>query len=275
MTDAAEIKPRPASTVLLLRDGPTGLEVLMVTRSVASDFASGALVFPGGRVDAADGEAATLASCGAVAGCDARMMAFRAAAVRETFEEAHMLLARANGGDRLLSETEIEQLEARHRANLGRDPQFTDLIAGGEIELATDLLVPFAHWITPVGPPKRFDTQFFLAAAPLDQVAAHDGHEAVDTIWISPERAIAESEAGRVTLVFATRMNLTKLGRSETVAAALHAARADTIVTVCPELVEAPEGKLLRIPAAAGYGITEMPANLTVRAWVPRNTGAS
>jgi 8-oxo-dGTP pyrophosphatase MutT (NUDIX family) len=274
MSDAAEIKPRPASTVLLLRDGRQGLEVLMVTRNVASDFASGALVFPGGRVDAADGEAAMLACCCGADESDARMMAFRVAAVRETFEEAHMLLARAKGGGRLLSEKEIEAIEARQRARLGREPHFADIVAGGDIELATDLLVPFAHWITPAGPPKRFDTHFFLAAAPLDQVAAHDGREAVDTIWISPQRAISESEAGRVTLVFATRMNLMKLGRSRTVAEALAAARADTIVTVCPELVEAPQGKLLRIPAAAGYGITEMPANLTVRAWVPR-TGAS
>src|SRR5579875_1085894 len=99
MTGAAEITPRPASTVLLLRDGPTGLEVLMVTRNVASDFASGALVFPGGRVDAADGEAAALSCCRAVAGADTEAMAFRVAALRETFEEAHVLLARPRGGD--------------------------------------------------------------------------------------------------------------------------------------------------------------------------------
>jgi 8-oxo-dGTP pyrophosphatase MutT (NUDIX family) len=273
MNVAPEVAPRPASTVLLLRDGPSGLEVLMVTRNVASDFASGALVFPGGRVDKADGEAAMHACCRAVAGVDAAAMAFRVAALRETFEEAHMLLARRKGEDRLLTAGEVEALEAKLRDRLGRPPEFADLVADGGIELATDLLVPFAHWITPVGPPKRFDTHFFLAPAPIDQVAAHDGREAVEAIWISPQKAIADSEAKRVTLVFATRMNLVKLGRSASVAAALAAARADTIVTVCPELVETPEGKLLRIPLAAGYGITEMPANLTARAWVPRGTG--
>jgi 8-oxo-dGTP pyrophosphatase MutT (NUDIX family) len=273
MSDAAPITPRPASTVLLLRDGSGGIDVLMVTRNVASDFASGALVFPGGRVDAADAEAAVLSRCRAVAGADAAAMAFRVAAVRETFEEAHLLLARREGADRLLAAGEVDMIEAALTARLGRPPQFADILAAGGIELATDLLVPFAHWITPIGPPKRFDTHFFLAPAPADQVAAHDGREAVDTVWISPQRAIAESEARRVTLVFATRMNLVKLGRSPTVAQALTAARADTIVTVCPELIESPEGKLLRIPAAAGYGITEMPANLTARAWVPRGTG--
>ena len=273
MSDAAPITPRPASTVLLLRDGPGGIEVLMVTRNVASDFAAGALVFPGGRVDAADAEPAVLSRCRAVGGADAAAMAFRVAAVRETFEEAHLLLARREGADRLLAAGEVDMIEAALTARLGRTPQFADILAAGGIELATDLLVPFAHWITPIGPPKRFDTQFFLAPAPADQVAAHDGREAVDTVWISPQRAIAESEARRVTLVFATRMNLVKLGRGRTVADALAAARADTIVTVCPELIESPEGKVLRIPAAAGYGITEMPANLAARAWVPRGTG--
>jgi 8-oxo-dGTP pyrophosphatase MutT (NUDIX family) len=275
MSDAATVVARPASTVLLARDGPTGLEVLMVTRHVASDFASGALVFPGGRVDAADGEAAALACCRPVTGVDAAAMAFRVAAVRETFEEAHVLLARPTGADRLLAAGELDALEQGLTARLGRAPHFADIVAAGGIELATDLLLPFAHWITPVGPPKRFDTHFFLAPAPSDQIAAHDGREAVETIWIAPQKAIADSEARRVTLVFATRMNLAKLGRSADVAAALAAARRDTVVTVCPELVETPQGKLLRIPAAAGYGITEMPANLISRAWVPRGTGTA
>lgn len=273
MNAAAEITPRPASTVLLLRDGPTELEVLMVTRNVASDFASGALVFPGGRVDAADGAPQVLARCRRVPGADETEMAFRVAALRETFEEAHMLLARPRGAERLIAAGELEALEGRLAASLGRPPHFADLLATGEIELATDLLQPFAHWITPPGPPKRFDTHFFLAPAPSDQTALHDGREAVETVWVAPRQAIADAEAKRVTLVFATRMNLMKLGRSDSTAAALAAARGDRIVTVCPELVDGPEGKLLRIPAEAGYGITEMPANLTARAWVPTGAG--
>jgi len=270
MKSGAEIVPRPAATVLLLRDGPSGLEVLMITRNVAADFAGGALVFPGGRVDAADGEPPMLQCGRSAAGASGVGMALRIAAVRETFEEAHVLLARPKGSERLISARELDAFESEQRAALGREPHFADLVATGRIELATDLLMPFAHWITPVGPPKRFDTHFFLAAAPVDQVAAHDGREAVETVWISPERAIADSEAKRITLVFATRMNLAKLARSGDVTAALAAARREAIVTVCPELVETPEGKMLRIPAAAGYGITEMPAHLTTRAWVPR-----
>lgn len=274
MKEAAPVEPRPAATVLLLRDGAGGIEVLMVTRNVAADFASGALVFPGGRVDESDHDEAMLAACRAAPGIDRRAMAFRIAALRETFEEAHLLLARPKRGERLLTAAEVDGLQSRLEQRLGRTADFAEIVGTGEIELATDLLVPFAHWITPVGPPKRFDTHFFLAPAPAEQVAAHDGREAVETVWIGPNHAIAESEARRVTLVFATRMNLVKLGRNASTAEALATARADRIVTVCPELVEGPEGRLLRIPAAAGYGITEMPANLTARAWVPRGTGA-
>jgi len=270
MNAEAKIVPRPAATVLLVRDGPSGLEVLMVTRNVASDFASGALVFPGGRVDAADGGASMLEHCRAAPGIDAAALAFRVAGIRESFEEAHVLLARPRGSERLLTAPELDALEAEARAKLGRDPQLGDLVAAGEIELATDLLVPFAHWVTPLGPPKRFDTHFFLAPAPADQLAAHDGREAVDTIWIAPQTAVAEADAKRVTLVFATRMNLLKLARSGDVAAALAAACDDTIVTVCPEVVQSPAGTVLRIPLSAGYGVAEVRADITVRAWVPR-----
>jgi 8-oxo-dGTP pyrophosphatase MutT (NUDIX family) len=271
MNAAAEVVPRPAATVLLVRDGGAGLEVLMVTRNVASDFASGALVFPGGRVDAADGGAAMLEHCRRVPGLDDAALAFLVAGIRESFEEAHVLLARPKGSERLLTAAELGALEAAARAKLNREPQFSELLAVGGIELATDLLVPFAHWITPVGPPKRFDTHFFLAPAPLDQLAAHDGHEAVDTIWIAPETAVAEADAKRVTLVFATRMNLLRLARSGDVAAALAAAKRDTIVTVCPEVAQTPDGTVLRIPLAAGYGVSEVRADIAVRAWIPRS----
>ncbi len=267
MNIATNPDPRPAATVLLLRDGMAGLEVLMVTRNVESDFASGALVFPGGRVDAADADPAILGRCRSVDGVTEKAMAFRVAGIRESFEEAHVLLARPRGGHALLSAAELDGLESRLRAQLGREPQFHDLVGTGTIELATDLMVPFAHWITPAGRPKRFDTHFFLAPTPLDQVAAHDGREAVESVWIGPQKAIAEADAKRITLVFATRMNLVKLGRSTTMGSAIEAARRDTIVTVCPELGKTADGAMiLRIPLAAGYGISEVLAHDIPRA---------
>ncbi|MCC6913940.1 MAG: NUDIX hydrolase, partial [Rhodospirillaceae bacterium] len=130
---------------------------------------------------------------------------------------------------------------------------FAEFLEGEGLVLATDLLVPFAHWITPEGLfPKRFDTMFFLAAAPAGQVAAHDGEELVDSCWIAPARALAGEGGGR--LEFVTRRNLEKLGRARTVVEALETARARRIVTVLPAIEDTPEGPRARLPVEAGYG---------------------
>jgi hypothetical protein len=119
-------------------------------------------------------------------------------------------------------------------------------------------MVPFAHWITPEPMPKRFDTHFFLVTAPVSQLGAHDGAESVEGLWIAPQQALAEAEAGRRTLVFATRMNLAKLARYRTVAEAVAATRAKPVVTVVPRVKRTPEGRWLQIPAEADYGVTEV-----------------
>lgn len=258
--------PRPAATVLLLRDGPSGLEVLMVTRHTAIDFAAGALVFPGGRVDPADADPAILSRCRPAPAITPEATAQRIAGIRESYEEVHVLLARPTGEEALISAAALDALEVRLTNSLGRPPLFADIVASGAVELATDLMVPYAHWITPVGRPKRFDTHFFLAPEPADQAPAHDGQEAVESVWVAPAAAIAAADAGSATLVFVTRMNLMKLGRSGTVAEALAAARTDTIVTVCPELHDTAAGKVLRIPIAAGYGVSEVLAHTVSRA---------
>jgi 8-oxo-dGTP pyrophosphatase MutT (NUDIX family) len=254
------VVPRPAATILLLRDGADGLEVLMTVRHEASGFAAGALVFPGGKVDAADAELRCF--CAGPPGLDDmglddEALGFRVAAIRETFEECGILLARHRGAGALLSAAEFAALRGRH-AEEADAKRFAALVAAAELELATDALVPYAHWITPRDRPKRFDTLFFLAAAPVDQVAVHDGFEAVETVWADPAKTVAEGDRGAVKLVFATRMNLVKLARSRSVAEALATARCELVVTVCPEIVDAPEGPAIRIPAEAGYGITEM-----------------
>ena len=100
--------------------------------------------------------------------------------------------------------------------------------------LALDELVPYAHWITPEGMPKRFDTWFFLAAAPPEQLGAHDGKESTDSIWLSPREALAGGESGRFKLPFPTTRNLIKLGKQPSVKAALDDARGKPVVTVMP-----------------------------------------
>lgn len=235
------VPARPASTVLLLRDGAEGLEVFMVVRNDAVHFAANALVFPGGRVDAPDGPG---------------YEGLRVGAIRETFEECGLLLARPHGTRTLLGPDALLGIADRHRAALARGEISMPAVAAAErLDLATDFLVPFAHWITPASMAKRYDTHFFLAAAPPDQLALHDGGETVDSVWITPAQAIAEAQAGRFKLVFPTFMNLQKLGRHPTVAAAIEAARATRVVTVEPVAIKH-DGALrqLRIPLEAGYG---------------------
>jgi 8-oxo-dGTP pyrophosphatase MutT (NUDIX family) len=251
---------RPASTILLLRDGAGGLEVFMVRRHHAIDFASGAMVFPGGSVHAGDADPALDDLCRGDGGLPAASRPFAVAALREGFEECGVLLAREAGAESLLSGARVQALDAQ-RARLERDEiAMADFLVRERLELALDLLVPFARWVTPAVMPKRFDTWFFLAAAPAGQLARHDGGEAVDSLWLRPAEALAEAEAKRITLVFATRMNLAKLARSNSVVAAIAAARARPVVTVEPEVDHAaPGGGVLRIPAEADYGLTEWP----------------
>jgi 8-oxo-dGTP pyrophosphatase MutT (NUDIX family) len=244
--------PLPAATLLLVRDGARGLEVLMTTRHAAAGFAAGALVFPGGKVEAAD--AALRPRCAGLDGIDAANAAYRVAAVRETFEECGMLLARRDGFAELICEAELDALRAAGAAGLAA------LLEAEGLTLACDMLAPFAHWITPVDRPKRFDTHFFIAAAPPDQQTRHDGREAVDARWVAPAEVIAEADAGRVNLVFATRMNLLRLARSRSSIETLEAARRDPIVTVLPEVVRTAAGVKFRIPLEAGYGAAEIPA---------------
>lgn len=242
--------PRPAATVLLLRDGAAGIEVFMQVRHQDMKFASGALVFPGGRVDPEDHAlAADAVRSPATVGLDPLTGALRVAAIRETFEESGVLLARPRGETPLIPVERLRDLDAARR-------DFAQMLADEDLVLAVDLLVHFAHWITPVHNPRRFDTHFFALAAPKDQLAAHDGNESVDSMWIAPRDVIAGSEAGRFKLVFATLMNLKRLDRYGTVADALRAADETPVVTVTPELVARGEGNIrrMRIPAAAGYG---------------------
>lgn len=244
---------RPAATILLVRDGRQGLEVFMVVRHHQIDFASGALVFPGGRVD--DGDH-TLAANRDLCPDPKPDMAFRIAAIRETFEECGVLLARPCGQDRLVTGEELRAIETRYRAPLtAGEIGFDTVLTESGLLPATDLLVHNAHWITPANQPKRYDTQFYLVEAPAEHLAVHDGYESVDSVWIRPAQALADTEAGRFKLVFATLKNLEKLSRRSCVADALAMARASMVVTVQPKATKL-DGirRKLVIPVEAGYG---------------------
>jgi 8-oxo-dGTP pyrophosphatase MutT (NUDIX family) len=239
------------------RRWPDGIEVFMVVRHHAIDFASGALVFPGGKVDPGDSDPAWV-DLAPIDGSATERINIVAAA-RETFEEAGLVLARKRGTQAMIDAQEAHRLTERYRAPvLAGSQQFRELIAGEGLQLATDLMVPFAHWITPEALPKRFDTFFYLVAAPVDQLGMHDGRESVEGLWISPQQALREAEAGTRTLVFATKLNLVKLARHRTVAEAVQASRATPIVTVLPILERGKTSHTFHIPEAAGYGVSQV-----------------
>ncbi|THD67190.1 MAG: NUDIX hydrolase [Bradyrhizobium sp.] len=252
------VAPRPASTILLLRDNAattSEIEVFMMVRHYEIDFNSGALVFPGGSVDKGDQEIigrSELYSGGE--GLDASALSFRIAAIRETFEESGILLARPRESKTLVDAKRAAEIEAANRASLCEgQTTFLKILADNGMLLALDLLVPYAHWITPEGMPKRFDTWFFLAAAPPEQAGRHDGKESTDSIWLSPRDALAGGESGRFKLPFPTTRNLIRLGKQPSVKAALDDSRGKPIVTVMPVMTRLNGGRQLRIPLEAGY----------------------
>jgi 8-oxo-dGTP pyrophosphatase MutT (NUDIX family) len=213
------------------------------------------LVFPGGAIDP-DDSAPALIEPGAALPDDAVP---RIAGVREVFEEAGFLLAREAGRDALVGQDRFERFTEKYRQPLSSgEARFSAIMAEEWLIPAIDLLVPFARWITPVIRKKRFDARFYLARAPEGQVGGHDARELVKSRWITPADALAAHARKELKVVFVTRSNLGLLAKSRTVDEALAAARARTVVPVQPELFESPDGPALRIPADAGYDMTEV-----------------
>jgi len=221
--------PKPAATVVLLRDGDRGPEVLMLRRNGRSDVLGGAYVFPGGKLDAQDTESQLLERAGAPApalharlcepGLEVGVAAgFFVAACRETFEEASVLLAR--GADAGLAERAC----FRAREGIG----FGAMLAEFGLELASDALMPWTRWITPRVPAmmnKRFDARFFVAALPEGQQARHDDHEATESVWMTPRAALERYRRREIVLAPAQIMSLAHVGRHDSVAGVLDEAR--------------------------------------------------
>ncbi len=246
--------PVPAATILLLRDAPSGLEVFMVKRHHQIDFVAGALVFPGGKIEKGDSDAALSEHFDGGDDWTAEMRALGAGAIREAFEESGILLARDARTGGFVSSERLAQLQ-HYRAPLDkREVALADVLQKEKLRLALDQLVHFAHWITPANMPKRFDTHFFLAVSPLGHAGSHDGRESVDSLWIAPGEAISDRKKWNV--IFPTKLNLMKLDHAKTVASAIAAARASKVLPVTPWVENGPEGQILRIRDDAGYAQT-------------------
>lgn len=258
---------RPAATVMVVRDGPdpvAPLEVLMVRRNLRSDFVGGAYVFPGGGVDPGDRTPELWGRCAgrddavasALLGVDSGGLAYWVAALRECFEEAGLLLAYDPLGELLsLADPAVEGRFAHLRAELNAGRLgFGELCRRQGLRLATDRLHYFAHWITPEGAPRRYDTRFFVTAAPPDQSPAHDAAETVADVWIRPAEALRSHREGEIQLIFPTIRMLQAIGRFATCEGLLAAAESVAAVpTVLPRVVADGNGVRILLPGDPGY----------------------
>ena len=246
--------PRPASTTLVLRDGGDGLKVLMLRRSASASFMPGAYVFPGGAVDPADHSAEVEACCVESAGEASRRLslggamggfalAHAVAALRECFEECGLWL-----GAEMLVDTAT--LVAARRRMLCGDASLAALSAELSIPLATRVLAPWSHWVTPIDAARRFDTIFFVALAPLDQLAAVDGGETTNLAGVNPAQALAS-----LPLEFATRCTLESLLPFKDAVSVMRAARTPrSLEAIHPRVARTRTGvRRVLLPHDAGY----------------------
>jgi glyoxylase-like metal-dependent hydrolase (beta-lactamase superfamily II)/8-oxo-dGTP pyrophosphatase MutT (NUDIX family) len=266
MSDVPATIPRPpraAATVVIVRDGPSGIEVLLCRRAERGDHNSGAWVFPGGLVDKGDREAHACcvglddAAASATLGIAEGGLDYYIAAVRESFEEAGLLFAVDPRGELVQLDHPEGAIDEAH-LSVWREPlnrgergirEFCDATG---LRLAVDRLVYFSHWLTPLGRAKRFDTRFFIAAAPPGQDGMHDGAEMVEQQWLRPVDALARSDS--LKLMNPTRHSLELIQHFDSVAATLAWARA-------------PRDIALILPRIGTGGAGAQPVNPGAPAW--------
>jgi 8-oxo-dGTP pyrophosphatase MutT (NUDIX family) len=265
----APVTPRDAATVMLLRPGRSpagggaggsgagdgGLQVYMLRRRPSMAFAPGAYVFPGGSVDATDDDDAIAwagpdaEEWGRLLDAPARLArALVCAAVRETFEESGVLLA---GDGAVLAEAGDEGWEADRQALLAGSLTLAGLLRRRGLVLRSDLLRPWARWITPVTEERRYDTRFFAAALPAGQHARDVGGEADETAWMEPGAALAAAGRGEIALMPPTAVTLGELRSCGQVPAALAARR--RITALIPEVFLENGAAWLTVPAGLEY----------------------
>ena len=282
---------RDAATVMLVRDDAEGaLEVFMLRRNLQSDFVGGAYVFPGGGVDDHDRVADLEAVCEGRSDADASAqlgvaaggLAFWVAAIRESFEEAGVLLALE--GDELIrfDDPDVAERFAEHRAAVDRgERRLIDVCRAEGLRLAVDTMSYFSHWITPEGPTRRYDTRFFVARAPVGQVPLHDDREVIANLWIRPSDALARYEAGDFEMIFPTVRSLIAIERFATSDELLTAAAAiGQVPTILPRIVEDEGGGGVRIvlPGDPGYDdlvSASIPEGLPLSRLQPVDVGGS
>ncbi|CAB5069107.1 MAG: NUDIX hydrolase [Actinobacteria bacterium] len=267
-SDPTGVEVRDAATVMLLRDGPDGVEVCMLQRNLQSDYVGGAYVFPGGGVDPQDAGhdlddmflGRTDVEASRLLDLDQGGLAFWVAAIRESFEEAGLLLAETADGERIsFSDPEVAARFEVHRRDVdsGRR-RLAEICLEEQLRLEVGSIHYFSRWVTPLGAPRRYDTRFFVAAAPEGQVALHDDAEVIATRWLTPAAALADQESARITMVFPTIRTMIELAKFDSAAQVLEHAAVQTVITpMLPFMKDFGAGLRIVLP-----GTTEHPSGI-------------
>ncbi len=259
--DPRTVPIRTAATVMLIRDAEgadSGVEVFMLRRTGNASFAAGMYVFPGGRVDDADGAVEIEPFCHGLDDADASRqlglesggLSYWVAAIRECFEEAGILLADRRDGSPLLVGA-----EDRHDVHDG-ELSMVDLCRRDDLILDVSTTQYVDHWITPVGERRRFDTRFFVTETPPDQDGAHDDKETVESLWIRPEEALRVHAEGELMMMPPTIKNLNWLTGFSTASAAVEAGAAMTnVLEILPKVLFDADGNINGVsrPGDPGY----------------------
>jgi 8-oxo-dGTP pyrophosphatase MutT (NUDIX family) len=265
------VLPRDASTVVVIRNADRGVEVFCVQRHARSKFLGGAVVFPGGKLDASDAapiwnelatdphpraielvgaagdkDAAPIASSRALA------VAVAVAACRETLEEGAILPVRGGA----LTDADVTSMSADLRA--GRKG-LADALAERGLKLAIDELIPWARWITPEAEARRFDARFFLLALPEGQVGRHDEHETTMSFWAPPQEVLDRFFRGLIFLAPPTTRTLELLASAGDVEGAKAIAARQSLRSICPRFMAGAEGgaPYLALPGDPSHEVRE------------------
>jgi hypothetical protein len=244
--------PRDAATIMLVRDvagggGPATsvMEVLMLRRNAQSVWVAGAHLFPGGAVDAEDGDEATARWCAGRDDAEASRILGIERGGRSFF---------AGGEPLSFHEPAVARRYVEHRRALNAgEMRLHDICTAESLWLDLDRVAYFSHWITPEGAPRRYDTRFFVGVVPDGQVALHDDSEVVASTWIEPSVALERQRAGELDLMFPTVKNLEAIGRFASTSDLMAAAAAAEVPAILPRITVEGEGVRIVLPGDAGY----------------------
>jgi 8-oxo-dGTP pyrophosphatase MutT (NUDIX family) len=257
---AETLVPRRAATVLTLRDAPNGYEILMLRRNARSEFLASVFVFPGGALEDADADAPVFGVSDEVASTRLGLLigglSYYVASLRELFEEAGLLIVTDDEGREIRFATpgDLARLVEHRRALNAREITFSEVLRRENVRLDLREVAYLAHWITPVGSPRRYDTRFFVALAPEGQPATHDANETDADRWMRPVDALEAHERGEFDMARPTIKNLEAISHFSTATQVVEYARAlGPVTAIEPRIMERDGVAVIVIPGDEGH----------------------